>query len=1262
MTLVIAFSAFAVPLSIGNNLAFAQGVTMETSADSHGNRFFGDALLRVEIEDDDADDDALDTIQVDIEVRDDSGTLLVDDTVTVDDTTDGSQLFEFFLRPEGSTIVPQDEDDDTPADTLFDVGDGSEIDLGAGEALADGYTIRITYEGQTKTIRYDDSSTAVSVDRENFGTGNTVFVTVTDQDGNMDPTNREVILASDVAGNFITITGDTSFEDAVCTETGDNTAAFECEWVLTTAATGDDDIIIPDNEVVSLVITARDASQYSLDDVVDGVIDENDAADVVLESGTDSETIAIEDVDGEIAQVSDPTFASELSLSLEDIDRNLNSKVEDDIIGDIVAGIDTTDSGEDACDFDPSALDDPGNFGLLVYVDIACGDVELIDLTESDDNTGTFVPDLSNDELELDFLSADDGAPTVSNGILEFNQTSIDADIVIVYLDGAPDDDADPLTSSFTRELARVTGTIDLPDSAGVNADFTVTLTEPDLNNDPRSRDSYTVQFDGTSTSTVANEFAFFRGGASLGDGDAADDALYATLEFEVEGEAADFDDLVTYTFTETGINTGIFTSSFDMAQIIDALVDAQDDIEDGDEFSITYHDYMEVPDDEDSDELTIGRADTAVDFSRDVVPIPPNPAGDIDDALGSDAVAVNLLITDADENDNSGSEDQITVDIGTNFEVEVDGENFNLVIDAPGETDDNFSGAADSSLDDILVDNFQGTVLTETGSNTGVFETTLEFVRATLTGGEWQDLTVTFTYIDAADESESDGVTFRGSDGSLQADLASVKPGDIITVTLQDNDLNLDDEEIDEFDATFDSDDLIFFEAEDDDITNAGTVETFTETEENSGVFTLEMEVGTDITVTDTAEEDQATNIHVEYNDETDSNGDDGDEIELDIPIVTATGGIRITPELVGPGTEITVTITDSDLNEDPDARDDLSEADVGDMVEFSTSRDEVADENEENPGLDETGPNTGVFEFTIQLVPGSADECADEDVPTAQSVSGNEAEMGACPGDFVSISYEDTTGAGGRSGVASALVEVSSWDPEFAADKETYSVGDRVAISISDPDANTDPDIADSLRDIQVTSDTDVVGDEFSALETGPDTGVFRLSFALTSGAGGGISVRNGDSVEIEYTDEFPADFVDEEEDKEFVFTIDVGGQGTSPTTTTPSAPVARDVQNRPVSEVTVGQQIVLSTQIVNNIGNDQPFVGLIEVRDDTGVTVFLSWQTGTLTPSGRTDVGISWTPEIAGDYEVRTFVISNLENPQILSPVARSEISVS
>jgi len=40
----------------------------------------------------------------------------------------------------------------------------------------------------------------------------------------------------------------------------------------------------------------------------------------------------------------------------------------------------------------------------------------------------------------------------------------------------------------------------------------------------------------------------------------------------------------------------------------------------------------------------------------------------------------------------------------------------------------------------------------------------------------------------------------------------------------------------------------------------------------------------------------------------------------------------------------------------------------------------------------------------------------------------------------------------------------------------------------------------------------------------------------------------------------------------------------------------------------------------------------------------------------------VGLSWTPEIQDDYEVRTFVISSLNNPRILSPVSTSNVSVS
>jgi hypothetical protein len=111
-----------------------------------------------------------------------------------------------------------------------------------------------------------------------------------------------------------------------------------------------------------------------------------------------------------------------------------------------------------------------------------------------------------------------------------------------------------------------------------------------------------------------------------------------------------------------------------------------------------------------------------------------------------------------------------------------------------------------------------------------------------------------------------------------------------------------------------------------------------------------------------------------------------------------------------------------------------------------------------------------------------------------------------------------------------------------------------------------------------------------------------------------------------------------------------------------TTPSAPELRDVTGRTLTSLSVGQQAVLSTNIVNNNDESRPFVALVEVRDSSGITVFLAWQTGTLNPSGQAEVGLSWTPEEAGDYEVRTFVISDLANPQILSEISKSNISVS
>jgi hypothetical protein len=300
----------------------------------------------------------------------------------------------------------------------------------------------------------------------------------------------------------------------------------------------------------------------------------------------------------------------------------------------------------------------------------------------------------------------------------------------------------------------------------------------------------------------------------------------------------------------------------------------------------------------------------------------------------------------------------------------------------------------------------------------------------------------------------------------------------------------------------------------------------------------------------------------------------------------------------------------------------------------------------------------------FELELIT-DEEACQDDDLDAAEfAAEGGDTDstIGACPGDLISIRYEDELTGGGGSTTVSEVVEVQAFDPEFVADKDSYAVGDRVTVTISDPDANRDSDIADSLTDIRVRSDSDQVGEELSAIETGRDTGVFRLSFGTTGGtASGSISVKQGDDITVVYTDEFPADFEEEEEDKDFDFVIPVGG-GTTDTTTTVTPPEPQDVTGETLDEISAGQQVVLTTNVVNNNAGSQPFVALIEVRDSSGITVYLAWQTGLLPANGQAQVGLSWTAENPGDYTVRTFVISDLASPDVLSKIAETDITVS
>ena len=373
---------------------------------------------------------------------------------------------------------------------------------------------------------------------------------------------------------------------------------------------------------------------------------------------------------------------------------------------------------------------------------------------------------------------------------------------------------------------------------------------------------------------------------------------------------------------------------------------------------------------------------------------------------------------------------------------------------------------------------------------------------------------------------------------------------------------------------------------------------------------------------------------------------------------VVLSVAGYHVEAQerIVGPSDNVIVVISDFDLNGNPRG---IDRYEGSEFVVFRTSRDEVG---EAHPEIVETGASTGLFEFTIKL---ETDERACRldllDDPRFEAQGGSDPSVGVCPGDTLLVQYKDNRGADGKSTLVDYVFEVKSWNPEFTTDRASYSAGDRITVNILDPDANRDPDVADSLRDVRVYSDSDPADRQFSAIETGRNTGEFRLTF-LTSlqNQDSSVRVKNIDEVTVQYLDDFPADFSAFQEEKRFNFVIafaptEQGVLASSAPTVIAEVPDGSGI-------LSVGQQVTLTTDVSSSSQQDEiPFVAIIEIRDAVGVTVSIGWQSGTARPQGTAELGMSWVPELPGNYELRTFLVSDLRNPRILSSVSSSSVTV-
>lgn len=93
----------------------------------------------------------------------------------------------------------------------------------------------------------------------------------------------------------------------------------------------------------------------------------------------------------------------------------------------------------------------------------------------------------------------------------------------------------------------------------------------------------------------------------------------------------------------------------------------------------------------------------------------------------------------------------------------------------------------------------------------------------------------------------------------------------------------------------------------------------------------------------------------------------------------------------------------------------------------------------------------------------------------------------------------------------------------------------------------------------------------------------------------------------------------------------------------------------------QVPLNKQVQITADVTNGQDRDQPFAYIVQIKDQNGVVVQLSWLTGTLTAGQSLNPAQSWTPTTAGSYTAEVYVWNSIDNPDALSPPLTMKITV-
>jgi hypothetical protein len=102
--------------------------------------------------------------------------------------------------------------------------------------------------------------------------------------------------------------------------------------------------------------------------------------------------------------------------------------------------------------------------------------------------------------------------------------------------------------------------------------------------------------------------------------------------------------------------------------------------------------------------------------------------------------------------------------------------------------------------------------------------------------------------------------------------------------------------------------------------------------------------------------------------------------------------------------------------------------------------------------------------------------------------------------------------------------------------------------------------------------------------------------------------------------------------------------------------------DAFGNSLTAVSVDQQVQLTADLSNGADNEQAFAYLVQVQDESGVTVSLAWITGSLSGGQSFSPALSWIPTESGSYTATAFVWESVDNPTALSPTVSTTITTS